>query len=204
MKKIIATVLALAIMLTLCVPAYASGAPTVDYEATNQNVVVIDGQAVLTTAMYESTIELSGLTQHVASYDENTLSFDGLTVMETETVQRQDITIQGYTRQSTPALGTERDYTVDQGSRNIDVVFRNTIRSLTSLAIGTFLSAFTGGLLLPLGVALVDVAYSINDDSKTSILTVTCPQYSHSKNVRNCLNAGRIQWGSGCPARNAA
>lgn len=170
-SKCVISVVLIVSMLMLCMPVYAI---EVEHGNSRQELVVIDGQAIIASSLYNSElIEINGLTNISANFDGTNLFFDGAKVMEIhEFKESKDevISLSTYDRYSTPAFGVPSDYTVYQGVTNRNVTFANTIRSLSALAVATGLSVWTGSTLLPLGVGLLDIAIGASSNSKSTYM----------------------------------
>lgn len=177
-RRIISVVMILS-MLMMCMPVYAV---EVENGSSNQNLVVIEGQAILASSIYNNEfIEINSLTNNSATFDGTNLILNGAVVMEVqefeENIDEIIPTPTGVTRYNDPAFGVPSDYTVYQGVTNRNVKFESVLRNLTALTIATGLTIWTGSTLLGVGIALQEVAISLGSNSKTSYLKEYC--YGH-------------------------
>jgi hypothetical protein len=161
-------------------PVYAI---EVEQGNSRQELVVIDGQAIIASSLYNSEfIEIDGLTNISANFDGTNLILDGATVMEVhefEESKDEVIPNRAYARYDTPAFGVPSDYTVYQGVTNRDVKFTSMIRSLTVTVIAAGLTLWTGSTLLGLAHSLLDAAIAYSSDSKTSYMK----EYRYGHNI---------------------
>jgi|GEM_PF-5808562 len=177
-KRFICVVMIFSMLLTY-MPVYAE---EVESGSSTQELVVIEGQAIIASSIYNSEfIEIDGFINNSATFDGTNLIFNGALVMEVQEIEgNKDETIlapAGITRYNDPAFGVPSDYTVYQGVTNRSVKFENLLRNLTALVIATRISIWTGSPWLGVGIALVDVAMGLGSNSKTSYLKEYC--YGH-------------------------
>lgn len=174
-KRVISAVMILS-MLMMCMPVYAL---EVENGNSNQELVVIEGQAILASTIYNNEfIEINGLINNSATFDGANLILDGAVVMEIREHEDSNVEIApnraGFTRYNNPAFGVPGEYTVYKGVTERNVKFASALRNLTALAIATGLSIWTGSTWLGVGIALQDIAIGLGSNSKTSYMKEYC------------------------------